>query len=98
MALQVDGDVLVALCELWKNRPEHLARHKATVQQDERGPGAVSFVVELDAVDLSISAGALHVRRPIGFHTCAPSAVILMRTEYKTPSVTRIHRTAFTRC
>jgi hypothetical protein len=35
---------LVALREHWKNRPEHLARPKPTVQQDQRAPGPVGFV------------------------------------------------------
>ena len=73
MSLQVDSDDLVALREQWKNGPERLTRHKPTVQQDERAPSAVSLVVELDAVDLSVLAGALHCGGRIGFHGGAPS-------------------------
>src|SRR5207248_10953608 len=72
VSLEVDRDDLVALGEYWKNRPEHLARPKPPVQQDQRAPGPVGFVVEVDAVDLGVLAGALHVSRPVGLHGGAP--------------------------
>src|ERR1700737_4730713 len=72
MSLQVDGDDLVVLREHGKNRSEHLARPKPTVQQDQRAPSPMRFVIELDAVDLGVLAGALRVGRPIGLHCCAP--------------------------
>src|SRR5205809_466704 len=72
MSLQVDGDDLVALCEHWQNRPEHLARSKPTVQQDQRASGPVGLVVEVDAVDLGVLAAALDGGSPIGLHACTP--------------------------
>ncbi len=73
VSLEVDSDDLVALGELWKDRPEHLARPKAAVQQDHWAPSPVRFVVKLDAVDLGVLAGALGVGGPISLHGCAPS-------------------------
>ena len=59
--LQVDGDDLVALGQRGQDRPEHLARPEPAVQQDQRPPGPVGLVVEVDAVDLGVLAGALRV-------------------------------------
>ena len=42
-----------------QDRPEHLARAEPAVQQDHRPPGAVDLVVEVDAVDVGVLAGAL---------------------------------------
>src|ERR1700694_5679061 len=75
MSLQVNRDDLVALREQRKNRPEHLARPKPTVQEDQRAPCPVRFVVELDAVDLGVLADALRVGRPMGLYCCAPSVL-----------------------
>src|SRR5207244_13313406 len=66
MSLEVDGDDLVALREKWKNWSEHLARPKSSVEQDQRAPGSVGFVIEVDTVDLGVLAGALHRGGPIG--------------------------------
>src|SRR6266550_9266756 len=43
----------------------------------------MGFVVEVDAVDLGVLAGALHVGRPIGLHACTPSELMVMRAEYE---------------
>ena len=56
--LEVDRDDLVALRQRGEDRPEHLARHEPAVQQDQRPPGPVGLVVEVDAVDLGVLAGA----------------------------------------
>src|SRR5947209_9853197 len=81
MSLQVDGDDLVALREQWQNRAERLARHESTMQQDQRAPSPVSFVVEVDPVDRCVLGVALHVGGPIGLHACAPR--VLNRTRVK---------------
>ena len=61
MFLQVNRDNLVAVREQWKNWPEHLTRPKPTVQQDQRAPSPVAFVVEPNAVNLGVLAAALRV-------------------------------------
>src|SRR5260370_1214285 len=43
------------------------------MQQDERPPPPMSLVVEVDAVDLGILAGARRARGPIAAHCHAPS-------------------------
>src|SRR3989440_12131545 len=73
MSLQVGGDHLVALREPWQHRLEHLARRKATVQQDQRASRPMSLVVELEAGNLGVLARALHLGRQIGLHRGAPS-------------------------
>jgi len=60
VSLQVGGDDLVPLGERGKDRPEHLTGPEATVQQDQRPPRAVRFVIELEAVHLGVVSGALH--------------------------------------
>src|SRR2546430_2522192 len=72
MPLEVGGDDLVALRQQRQHRREGLARHKATVQQDQRASYPMTFVVELEAVDLRVLAGALHLGDRIRLHLCAP--------------------------
>ena len=43
MALQVDGDDLVALGECRKDRTEHLSGAEPAMQQDQRAPGSDLF-------------------------------------------------------
>src|SRR6266566_8388342 len=68
MSLQVRGDDLVALRKLGYDGPKHLARHESAVQEDQRPPGPMRLVIEIDAVDLGVLAGALCVGCPIGGH------------------------------
>jgi hypothetical protein len=76
MPLQVDGDDLVAPGQRGQDRPEHLARPEPAVQQDQRPPGAVRLVVQVDAVDLGVLSGARCVRGPAGIgHGDAPRVV-----------------------
>src|SRR5947208_14070969 len=70
MSLQVDGDDLVALCEHWQNRPEHLARSKPTVQQDQRASGPDGLVVEVVAVYFGVLDADLDGSHLIGLHGC----------------------------
>src|SRR5882672_740586 len=72
VSLQVDGDDMVALCEQRQDGPEHLARPESAMQQDERPPAPMSLVIEVDAVDLGVLAGALRLCGPIAGHGHAP--------------------------
>ena len=94
VALQVDGDDLVALRERGKNRPEHLARPEPAVQQDQRPPGPDRLVVEIDAVDLGVLAGALGLGRPIGGGHDALLSCSLVAGLIKTPRSAWTHRPA----
>src|ERR1700674_1172384 len=76
VSLQVGGDDLVALRELGEDGPERLVRHESAVQEDQRPPGTVGLVVEVEAVDLGILAGALRVGRLTGGHGQAPYVLI----------------------
>ena len=58
VALEIGDDDLVARREGRQQRPEHLARPEPAVEEDERPPGAVGLVVEVDAVDVGVLAGA----------------------------------------
>jgi len=78
MALQVDGDDLVALGECRKDRTEHLAGTEPAMQQDQRPPGTNRFDIEIDAIDFGVLAGAFGVGRPIGRgHDAAPLLLAL---------------------
>src|SRR2546426_12654577 len=72
MSLQVGGNDLVALRQLGQHGPEHLARHEPAVEEDQRPPGTMRLVVEIEAVDLGVLAGGLGVSRGIGGHGQAP--------------------------
>ena len=73
VTLHVGRDDLVALRKGRQDRPEHLARPEPAVQQDHRPPGPVRLVVQVDAVDLGILAGACRLGSPIGAHGDSPS-------------------------
>jgi hypothetical protein len=64
--LQVNGNDLVALRQSGTNRPEHLTRSQSAMQQDQRPSGPHGFVIEIEAVDLGVLAGASNVGCPIG--------------------------------
>ena len=70
--LEVDRDDLVALGQRREDRPEHLARAEPAVEQDQRPPGPVGLVVEVDAVDLGVSAGPVRIGRPVRGHPSSP--------------------------
>ena len=72
--LEVDRDDLVALGQRGEYRPEHLARHEPAVEQDHRSPGPVGLVVEVDAVDLGVLAGACSSRSSRSVVTWSSSA------------------------
>src|SRR5437764_12178373 len=72
VALQVDGDHLMALRELRKNGPEHFARPQSAVQEDHRTSSAMSLVIEVEAVNLRVLAGPLNSGSPIGLHARSP--------------------------
>jgi hypothetical protein len=85
VALQIDGDDLVAFGQGGKDGPEHLARPEPAVQQDHRPPGPMGLEVEVEAVDLGVLAGAVRLGCPIaGRHGAAPHvlavAVMLVPT------------------
>ena len=52
--LQVDDDDLVVVGQGGKDRPEHLTRAEAAVQQDHRASRPVRLVVQVDAVDVGV--------------------------------------------
>ena len=58
VTLEVDRDDLVVRGEGGQDRPEHLARAEPAVEQDQRPAAAVRLVVEVDAVDVGVLAGA----------------------------------------
>ena len=75
VALEVGEDDAVSGGELVGHRPEHLARPESAVEQHQRPAAAVDLVVEADAVDIGIGAGALGLGRPVGGrHRDAPRA------------------------
>ena len=66
VALEVGGDDPVPGGELVDHWPEHLARPEPAVEQDERPATAVDLVVQVDAVDVGVGAGALGLGGPFG--------------------------------
>ena len=73
--LEVGDDDLMACRQRIEHRPERLARGEPTVQQHYRTPGAVDLVVEVEAVDLGVHAGAGRLCRPVGGHRGAPCVI-----------------------
>src|SRR3981189_1626068 len=55
MALQFDGDDFPLLGQRSQVRTEHGDTHNPAMQQDQRFPGTVNFVVELEAVYWSVA-------------------------------------------
>src|SRR4029077_5387738 len=72
VSLQVGDDHLVALRQEREDRPERLTRHEPTMQEDERPAAPVDLVIEIDAVDLGILAGALRLGGPFAAHGHTP--------------------------
>ena len=68
VALEVGEDDLVVRRQDGQDRPEHLARAEPAVQQDQRPAGAVALVVEVDAVDVGVLAGAGRLSVVAGRH------------------------------
>ena len=58
VALEVRRDDLVAVRQGRQDRAEHLARAEAAVEEDERAPGSPCLVVDVEAVDVGVLAGA----------------------------------------
>ena len=52
VSLEVDDEDLVVVGQRRNDRPEHLAREEASVQQDHRVSCPVRLVVQLDGVDV----------------------------------------------
>ena len=55
-----------------QDRSEHLARAEPAVQQDHRPPAPVGLVVEVEAIDIGVLAGACGLGFPGGGHGCPP--------------------------
>ena len=75
VSLEVDGDHLVALGQRGQDRPEHVAGAEPAVQQDQGRAGAVGLVVQVDAVDLGVPAGALDRVAPLR-HGVSPTFLV----------------------
>lgn len=72
MPLEVGNNHLTTLAESRKDRPKHLARGEAAMQQDQRPPDAIRLVIQVDAVDLGIFAMARCFVGRIGGHVASP--------------------------
>ena len=84
VTLEIDRDDLVVRGEGGQGRPEHLAREEPAVEQDHRPAAAVHLVVEVDAVDVGVLAGAPGFGRPF---RRGHWGLLLPRRTILTPSV-----------
>ena len=66
----------VVLGEAPEHRAEHLARPEPAVEQDQRSPRAMDLVVEVDAVDRGVGAGARCRGGPVGAQGDPPGRVV----------------------
>ena len=89
--LQVGGNDLVVGGKCRPDRPEHLARAEAAMHQDERSPGALGLVVEMEAVDVGIGAGWLGGGGRVSGHRVVPHRVVVLSV-HQTTSGQGTHR------
>ena len=61
MALQLDGDDLPGLGQVWQNLFHHADRHEAAGKQNERFPRPMDLIIHLETVYLCIAALAVRV-------------------------------------